>query len=129
MKRSQLKRKGSLKKRNKSKATLDKADRALQDWYRRNYPTDLCEVCGSLAQLRHHHIEKSKSNYLRYNPINLIALCNKCHQKLHFGDNSIVATYSIKRGEEWLNEIEKLKNIHKPYYSKKELEEIIELYQ
>lgn len=117
-----------LRKRSKSKLTLDKADRALQDYYRRNYPTDLCEVCGAIAEVRHHHIEKSKSNYLRYNPINLIALCHKCHQKIHFGDNSIVAVYSVKRGEEWVNKIEELKKIKKPYYSQKELKEIIDLF-
>src|SRR3990167_10237221 len=114
-----------MRKRSKSKATLDKADRALQDWFRRNYPDDKCEVCGKKAEVRHHHLEKSKSNAGRYNHDNLIVLCHFCHSKIVFGDNNIVAIYSIRRGEEWLEKMKQLKKVKKQYYSKKELEEII----
>ncbi len=118
-----------LKKRSKSKATLNKADRALQDWYRWKYPDDKCEVCGVGAEVRHHHIEKSKSNAGRYLDDNLVASCHKCHSKIIFGDNNVVAIYSVRRGEEWVARMEILKREKKSYYTKKELEEIIEKYR
>ena len=118
-----------MKKRSKSKATLDKADRKLQDWFRDTYPNDKCEVCGNPAQVRHHHIKKSKSNAGRYHHDNLIALCHKCHSKILFGDNNVVAIYSIKRGPEWLERMKKLKTIRKQYYTKGELEQIINKYK
>ena len=118
-----------MKKRSKSKATIDKADRSLQDWFRKTYPDDKCEVCGLLAQVRHHHNEKSKSNAGRYNHDNLIALCHSCHAKITFGDNNVVATYSIKRGPEWVERMKQLKKARKQYYTKGELEIIIKKYE
>ena len=38
------------------------ADKALQNWFRAKYPKAKCESCGRRAQVRHHFIEKSKSN-------------------------------------------------------------------
>ena len=131
-KEKRLKRKmkrSKLRKRSKSKVTLDIADRKLQDWYRKNYPDDKCEVCGAIAEVRHHHLEKSKSNAGRFNYDNLIALCHKCHSKITFGDNNIVATYSLKRGAEWLSRMKKLRQEKKQYYTKGELEKIIKKYQ
>ena len=120
-----------MRKRSKSKITIDRADRSLQDAYRRKYKGELCESClGQLFQVIHHHISKSKSNAGRFRqPINYIKLCHSCHSKIIFGDNNIVATYSIKRGKRWLEKIEKLKAIKRPYFSRGELQKIINYYK
>lgn len=117
-----------LRKRSKSKATLDKVDRALQNAYRRWFPKAKCEVCGRPAQVRHHHVEKSKSNFCRYLHENLVALCHSCHSKITFGDHNVVATYSIRRGAKWVERMKLLKRESKEHYSKKELEAFITFY-
>ena len=118
-----------MKQRSKSKATRDKADRELQDAYRRKYKGKPCEVCGRAFEVCHHHLEKSKSNQGRYYHKNLIFLCFKCHAKLHFGDNNIIAVYSTKRGRKWVADMVELKKIRRSAYSKKELEKLIKKYQ
>ena len=128
MKKSSLKRKTKLRKRSKSKALLDKADQTLQNYFRREFPDDKCEACGARAEVRHHHIEKSKSNAGRFNESNLISLCYKCHSKISFGHYDIISTYSIKRGKKWAKQMEALKREPKQSFSVRELEEVIEKY-
>ena len=128
MKKSSLKRKTKLRKRSKSKALLDKADRILQNYFRREFPGDKCEACGARAEVRHHHIEKSKSNFLRFHPKNLVALFYSCHSKISFGHNDIIAIYSVRRGKKWVEEINRLKREPKQSFSILELEDIIEEY-
>ena len=129
MKRTPLKRSNKpLRKRSKSKATIDRADRALQDYFRREYPDNKCECCGGQFELMHHHLLKSNSNAGRYNHDNLIFLCKICHARLHFGQLNVISIYSVKRGEEWVNKMAELKKVRKSHYGKKELEEIIQKY-
>jgi len=115
---------GSMKKtalRKKSKnpenTAKDRADRALQDSYRRNYPNEKCEVCGGKFDLMHHHIEKSNSMFARWmQPKNLIFICKECHQAIHFGNADPVGVYSIGRSVYWMNEIREMrkqKPVHK----------------
>ena len=115
--------------RSKSKATLDKADKALQNWFRRIYPDKKCEVCFQPFQVMHHHLEKSKSNAGRFNHDNLVFLCHRCHSKIIFGNHNVVATYSLQRGAEWLAKMKSLAKVQKQYYTKRELENIIEKYE
>lgn len=130
MKKSWIKRGNKpLKKRSKSKATIDKADRALQDWFRREYKGTPCENCGVPFEVMHHHIEKSKSNAGRYHHDNLIFLCHKCHAKITFDDHQVVANYTLKRGQDWFNRMRDLKRVSRPSYGKKELESLIEKYK
>ena len=114
MKKSPLKRKPSKLKRSplrrKSKdprkKAKDDADRALQDWYRAKYPKNRCEACGGQFEVMHHFIAKSQSNYLRYDDRNLIFLCQGCHYRHHnVGDQKIMSTVILKRGEKWHKEI------------------------
>lgn len=80
-----------------------KADRLLQEVYTKGN----CEVCGEPAQCVHHVIYKSQSNFLRYNPKNLVPICNKCHSLLHkTGDSRILGTIIAKRGIEWHEELQ-----------------------
>ncbi len=72
-----------------------------------------CECCGKPTEVAHHWIEKSKSNFLRHELDNLVALCHSCHLKIHnrWGA-SIVRAYDVtravilKRGEEWKNNLD-----------------------
>ena len=116
-----------MKKRSKSKATIDIADRVLQDAYRRKYKGELCEGCGEREfSCMHHHINKSQSNYLRFDKINLIFICSYCHPLISFGKGAqIIARYSVKRGKAWIMKIGELAKIKRPSYGKKELEKII----
>jgi hypothetical protein len=102
MKRTRLKRKSP----NQFKILTDKADRALQDWYRANYD-EMCEGCGkNKFQLMHHFIEKHSSAFLRFNKLNLIFLCISCHFKHHrLADSRIHANIILKRGNRWLKSL------------------------
>ena len=102
MKRTKLKRKS----KSELRKLTDTADRALQDYYRREYPDKKCESCGVPFELMHHFIEKSRSTYLRYANENLIFLCHRCHSLHHqFHDQSIMGRVVANRGVEWLNYI------------------------
>ena len=122
-----------LRKRGKSKATIDKADRALQDWFRAMYPNKKCEVagCRNTFSLMHHHLEKSISNAGRYNHDNLIFICKFHHDKIHLsGDRAqIIAKYTITKGKDWVKRMDKLRKESKGHYGKKELETLIKNYQ
>jgi len=99
--------------KNPIKKLKTKADRLLQDYYRAKYPDKKCEVCGNPFELCHHHVEKSKSNLLRYKePLNLIFLCKKCHNALHFGVYNVVSIYTLKRGKKWERKLQKLSQDH-----------------
>jgi len=86
-----------------------------------------CEGCGSLTQVGHHWIEKSRSNNLRHEIDNIIPLCNSCHTKIHnrFG-NSVMGSIDIadkireNRGEEWFERMKvegrKVVKVNKAWY-------------
>jgi 5-methylcytosine-specific restriction endonuclease McrA len=114
MKKTKLKRKSKSELRKKT----DEADRALQDWYRAKYPKNRCESCGAKFQLMHHFIEKSRSARLRFEEMNLIFLCHKCHASHHrFHDARIMSRVMVRRGAEWLSALMKMERekgqIHK----------------
>ena len=89
MKKIRLKRSNKLlKKRNKSKMTLNEADRALQDYYQATYKGTPCEVCGKPFEVMHCNNEKSKSNAGRYLHKKLIFLCHHCHSLITFDDHN-----------------------------------------
>lgn len=126
MKKKKLKRRS----KNPIKKAKDEADRALQDAYRRNYSDEKCESCGSQFYCMHHFIEKSKSNNLRFNPINLIFICSRCHSLHHnFGDATIHAKIQSKKGEKWWKKLQKEYKIKKQCWTNKELESIIKKYE
>lgn len=106
-----------------------KADRALQDSYRKNYPNEKCECCGEIFNLMHHHIEKSKSNYARFlQPANLVFLCSKCHSALHFENFNVASIYTLKRGKRWEAEIMEIKKHPSITLGINKLEEITAYY-
>ena len=119
-----------MRKRSKTKLWLDKADRALQDWYRKIFAGNLCEGCGIRKfYCMHHHLPKSRSNAGRYFHDNLIFICKFCHDEISFnGGAQIIAKYSTKRGEIWVEEMDKLKKVRRSPFGKKELEAIIKKY-
>ena len=89
-----------------------KADRALQDSFRRNNPGKKCEMClVNDFQVMHHFIWKSQSNFLRYDEKDLIFVCNPCHSKFHaFPDPTYPIKVAVMRGPEWVEYIEKNKH-------------------
>ena len=114
---------------NPVKRAKERADNALQESYRKNYPGELCEACGNPFKLMHHHIEKSQSLYARYMcPANLIFLCEFCHNQIHFYNRNPVSAYSIKRGAEWQKEMVKIRSIPAPSMGIKKLKEIEDYY-
>ncbi len=96
-----------LKRRSKSKALVDKVDRKMQNWYRSEYKGTPCEGCGKPFDLIHHCIEKSKSNFLRFNqPDNFIFLCKGCHFAIHrSGDSRVMLRVKLQRGDEWVHRL------------------------
>lgn len=106
------------------------ADRAIQDWYRDNYPMKLCEAkCGRMFQVMHHPIPKSLSARLRYDECNLVFLCNPCHFAHHRrGDPKIHATIIKSRGDKWYANLEKLRREYLDINNRKFLEEVLAKY-
>ena len=91
-----------------------KADTLLQQIYTKKFPK--CEVCGQPTNCIHHFIEKSKSNRLRYEEINLIPVCLSCHSKIHNRFSYSLGAYDIidfiikKKGRKWFNNLQKLRH-------------------
>ena len=105
-----------------------KADRALQDWFRREYLKKLCECgCGRKFDLMHHHNEKSKSNAGRYNHDNLVFLSKFCHDSLMYS-NVVRDRYILRKGEDWLKRMILLAREKMSPFSIKELKEFIKIY-
>ena len=87
-------------------ALKSKADRLLQQVYVPLNPQ--CLVCGAPTSEMHHYIPKSQSNNLRYDPKNLVPLCRGCHFRHHnAGDPMIVETIGRKKGEAWVDDLQK----------------------
>ena len=119
------------KSKNPRKAILDTADRSLQDWLRRTYPKKKCESCLIRTfYCGHHFIEKSKSNNLRFNLLNIIFICKNCHSRHHcFGDATIHARIQSNKGEEWWQELQKEYKKKTSAFTIKELKVFIEIYE
>ena len=66
-----------------------------------------CELCGGRANVAHHVIHQSRSNYLRCDQRNLCALCTGCHYKVHScGHEGILMGELIKRrGIKWFDDL------------------------
>lgn len=98
-----------------AKELQSKGDKLLTPLIKLMHPQ--CEACGQETQVAHHFIEKSRSNLLRHDVRNLIALCNSCHTKIHnrFG-NSVTGSIDVfdiivkKRGKKWYKEIRSLEH-------------------
>ena len=118
------------KTKNPLKRITENAERALQDWYRAEYEGEKCECCGAEFELMHHHLLKSQSNYGRYKqPANLIFLCKKCHDALHFGMHNIVSKYSLNRGKAWERKIDLIRQQTNFRLNITYLNEVIEHYK
>ncbi|MEK9208200.1 MAG: hypothetical protein AAB922_06960 [Patescibacteria group bacterium] len=59
---------------------------------------------------------------------NMVFLCKFCHDKIEFGDLNVVARYSLNKGEEWVERMNKLAREKIPPFTKKELLGFIEIY-
>jgi hypothetical protein len=57
------------------------ADKLLQELVHKLKPK--CEICGEPTQTGHHLVEKSRSNRLRYEMENIVAVCKRCHFFIH----------------------------------------------
>lgn len=111
--------KGLLKKRKINHSTKNKrqeirklektADKLLQMAEVPKNPN--CIVCGEMTNCMHHVVYKSQSNALRYNPLNLVPLCSKCHTRLHFsGDPAILGTIIKVKGIKWFDTLQSLRH-------------------
>lgn len=86
----------------------NKADKTMQEWGRNEY--DSCEVCGRQMSCLHHFFPKSTASALRYEPDNLIPICNTCHYQHHTkSDPRIHATIIENRGIEWYQNLKRKK--------------------
>ena len=90
------------------KTLRNKADKLYQELGR--LLASKCEVCGGEYSCRHHFFPKSMCSALRYNIDNGIALCQKCHFFHHNGNPTIHKIVLEKRGDEWYNNLLKIKN-------------------
>lgn len=67
-----------------------------------------CVFCGKTATTCHHFVRQSRSNFLRCNPKNLIPVCQKCHAKIHIGQEEQIMTLRLRNmfGKRWSDEME-----------------------
>ncbi len=100
-------------KQNPKARLRSRADRLYFQYYLK----ENCEVCNCQVQQLHHFFSKSIYGHLRYDPDNLISLCNSCHFKLHHhGDPTIQEAIIENRGRKWFNNLkEKAQNTPKDY--------------
>lgn len=103
-------------------------DREYQDFFR-----ELCweynitsEYSGKRMEVCHHYREKSRSAFLRYNPIDFVIITQGEHSEHHLskGDGKIMNKVILKRGQKWVREIERLAQVSvmkdKKYYENAE---------
>lgn len=93
-----------MKKLPKLSSIRNKCDSLLTPIIKQKYP--VCILGGELTQVAHHFVHRSKSNRLRYDLINLIPLCNKCHQKLHHNESYWAAVIVEEKGMEWFRNLD-----------------------
>ncbi len=67
-----------------------------------------CLLCGKKAQQIHHFKPKSHYGHLRYELLNGISLCMRCHFLLTHSDSSLQAEIADKMGAKWYNKIQQL---------------------
>jgi len=73
-----------------------------------------CEVCQKPAIDPHHYISRSASLGLKYNIMNCVPLCKKCHSQLKWKDASAIdAQICLSRGEDWIKYILAMKEYFK----------------
>jgi len=76
---------------------------------------DRCAVCNGQANTFHHFVPRSRSLRLKYDVMNGVPVCQKCHSILHYITKNpldvyrAVETIKQKRGQEWVDYIEKAK--------------------
>lgn len=77
-----------------------------------------CELCEETYMVTPHHFYyKSSVPHLKYEILNGVVLCQKCHAKLHFRDAKLVEEEIIKvRGQKWLLKLKKLKDNPPKYF-------------
>ena len=97
-------------KKSKKRLIQEKADKMFQTWFMEQEENQKCESCGAPAVCGHHYFPKSIASELRYDPDNMIPICQKCHNKIHGTRCSIDPNISKrileKRGFKWNDELE-----------------------
>jgi len=78
---------------------------------------DRCEVCGEKVRQVHHYIPKSRNGLLKYNILNGIPICQRCHWIIHFSPNPaeihrVIEIIRRNRGKKWRDKIDILEKIH-----------------
>ena len=53
-----------------------------------------CCYCGNVCQVAHHFITKKRSLFLRYEEMNAVPLCNRCHCLIHQSQESTITFIS-----------------------------------
>ena len=77
----------------------------------------ICEVCGKQAVTAHHFITKASSSLLRYDLRNGVSICMGCHFAIHTkSDPELINILIKKRGQEWADEMYKIKHRENPKY-------------
>ena len=70
-----------------------------------------CEICGGTFRITpHHYFYRSSVPHLKYEPLNGVILCCKCHSQLHFRDPKLMEELIVReRGKKWLTKLTALK--------------------
>lgn len=69
-----------------------------------------CILCGKVCQVMHHFIPKSVCARLRYEWINLVPLCNGCHNRLHQSGDPDYEQRIIKyHGKKWYEKLQEMR--------------------
>jgi hypothetical protein len=107
----------------------NKCDKLLQEIVLLVYKE--CEICGGELSCGHHFVPKSISSFLRYYWKNIVPICVACHIGIELRKSHLItARIVLKRGEEWLKDLEQKSRLYvktdRVYYEKtyKELEDL-----
>jgi len=69
----------------------------------------ICQSCGSIATQAHHFFFKGSFPHLKYELLNGVPLCMKCHYLLHTRDSKLIEKQIINnKGLKWHKKLEKM---------------------
>ena len=106
---------------------LDKTNNDLARLVVRARDEDTCQWCGAKCYGKdshpHHIIRRAHSLYLKWDLLNLVVLCKKCHSKYHHTETDGLPWFQAKFPARWAY-LEPRKNILAGWQVKSDYEQI-----
>lgn len=107
------------------KSLKTKTDKVLTPYIVKKHPR--CLLCRRNSKVAHHHVRKSRCAALRYEEINLIPLCQRCHFVLHKNESYWASKIVVIKGVLWFKKLDTIRK-NKVKFSRTFYEKVISKY-